>query len=437
MNLDDYKKNDPQLFRFWDSLNDDQQNSLIKQLKQLDIDTLAVQKELIQHSSNSIHKTFEPYEHSVVSGNRENFLNGQELIKQGKIGCLLLAGGQGTRLQHSGPKGTYPISNIKQKSLFQLCAEKVRAASSWANHPLKLAIMASSDSIEETLSYFQQNNYFGLHHTQVFFFVQKDLPFLDAEGKLFLKTPDTLSMGPDGNGKSLLYLAQSGILKDWVKGGIEIINVILIDNPLADPFDAELVGFHHLQKADVTIKCTEKTYPEENVGVLVNQGGRLAVVEYSEMNSKEKNERRPDGKLKHHCANLSLFSFSVEFIEKMISNKWSIPLHKAWKASPSVDQLSTHMAWKFETFIFDWLKFADKIAVLQYPKKKCFAPLKTADSKTSVQEALLNRDREVMKELTGLPSPEFPFEIAPEFYYPTPILKAKWKGRTITSSYVS
>ena len=443
--IDHFKKFEPQLFRFWMSLKEDQQLKLKNQLNQLDIKKLENQKKIINHVPVSINEAFEPFEKAAYSGNRENSLRGRELIQQGEVGCLLLAGGQGTRLQHSGPKGTYRISNIKNKSLFQLCAEKVLAASVWANRPLRLAIMASSDSISEIRSFFQQYEYFGLLPSQLSFFIQGDLPLLDEQGKLFLKTPSALSIGPDGNGTSLIYFAESGILKEWMQDGIKYINVILIDNPLADPFDAELVGYHHLQEAEITLKCTEKSQPEEQVGVLVNQRGRPAVIEYSEMTSKEKNERGRDGKLKHYCANLSLFCFSVEFIEKIILNKWTIPLHKAWKTSFYVDddglsRLSTQpMAWKFETFIFDWLKLAEKVAVLLYPKEQCFAPLKNligSDSPLTVREALQKRDKEVMQALTGNPSPEFPFEIATEFYYPTSALQAKWKARAITSSYV-
>lgn len=442
--LEYFKKEEPQVFRFWESLTTEEKLILEDQLNEIDIETLEKQKQLINLSAESMVDSFDSFDGFESSGIRDNFLLGQELIKRGEVGCLILAGGQGTRLHYTRPKGTYPISIIKQKSLFQLIAEKVRAASVWVNRPLRLAIMTSPDNDEETRLFFQQHDYFGLLPSQISFFTQRELPFLDAQGKLFLKTPAELSKGADGNGYSLLRMMESGILNEWIKEGIQWINVILVDNPLADPFDAGLIGFHHQQGVDITLKCTEKFQPEEKVGVLVRQNGNCGVVEYSEMTSSEKNKRRDDGRLKHCCANLSLFCFSVEFIQRMSCERKTIPLHKAWKAAFYLDnegycQLSAQpMAWKFETFIFDWLIHAEKVAALLYPRERCFAPLKNlngVDSPETVREAIQNREREILRSL-GLTPPEFPFELSAEFYYPTPALLSKWRSCPITTSYL-
>lgn len=443
--LEYFKQYEPQLFRFWPTLTEAQKMALKNQLEQVNLEILARQKQLLQEAPSSVESTLEAFDDFAFAGNQENQFAGKRLIEEGRVGCLVLAGGQGTRLQFSGPKGTYPISVIKRKSLFQLCAEKVKAASQWAGRPLNLAIMTSPDNDEETRLFFQQHNYFGLDSSQVFFFVQGTLPFLDDKGHLFLKTPWQLSTGADGNGHSLLCFVQSGILEKWMQQGIEYVNVILVDNPLADPFDAELVGFHQQQGVDITLKCTEKVNPEEKVGVLVKQNGCCSVIEYSEIAEKEKNARRRDGRLKHCCSNLSLFCFSLSFIQDMASTKASLPLHKAWKAAQYVDEegnsrlSSKPMAWKFETFIFDWLFYTQKVAALLYPREQCFAPLKNLtgpDSAETVREALQRRDRAIIQELTGLTPPDFPFELAADFYYPTPALRAKWRGKQVTTSYV-
>ena len=73
------------------------------------------------------------YETQYTEQNRET---GLKLLKEGKIGCIVLAGGQGTRLGFPGPKGCVPITPIKKKSLFQLVAEKCKAASKLAEKPL-------------------------------------------------------------------------------------------------------------------------------------------------------------------------------------------------------------------------------------------------------------------------------------------------------------
>lgn len=424
--LDYFQTHEPQLFHFWDQLTVQQQRLLIAQLEQIDLATLQQQKKAFSHPSIAI----EPFEEFAFSGNQENISRGKERIQRGEVGCLVLAGGQGTRLGHEGPKGTYPISCIKQKSLFQLCAEKVKAASVCAGRPLQLAILTSPENDEETKQFFQKHHLFGLQPDQLSFCRQETLPLLDEEGKMFLKTPHEIATGANGNGNSLLTFAHSGLLKKWLDLGIKMMTIILIDNPLADPFDAELIGFH---AGEITLKCTEKKDPEEKVGLLVKQEGRCAVVEYSEMPEKEKNARRSNGKLKHCCANLSLFCMSLAFIERMVKEKRSLPLHKAWKAAQFVDHKGA--AWKSETFIFDWLAYAHQVAALIFPREECFAPLKNhsgADSPQTVREALQNRDRAILQSITGLPVPTFPFELPAEFYYPSNALKARWKGKQAT-----
>lgn len=443
--LDYFKTHEPQVFSFWPTLTDDQKLAFEHQLRQIDLMRLEEQRQLLQTPLFSLSETFEVFDDFVFSGNRDNQLLGQRLIEEGRVGCLLLAGGQGTRLQFNGPKGTYPLSMIKHKSLFQLCAEKVKAASKKAQCVLKLALMTSVENDQETRFYFEKNHYFGLHPSQVSFFVQETLPLLDAKGALFLQTPWQISSGANGNGNSLLQFAHSGILNQWLQQGIDYLNVILVDNPLADPFDAELIGFHHQQAAEITLKCTEKLSPTEKVGVLTKHNGHCRVVEYSEMSEKEKNERTRQGRLKHCCANLSLFCFSLSFVQQMASTIDTLSLHQAWKTALYVDEKGhsrfSHqpIAWKFETFIFDWLMYTSKISALIYPREECFAPLKNrqgVDSPETVQHALQARDRKVIQSLTGLPYPLFPFELAADFYYPTPVLCSKWQKRPITTSYV-
>lgn len=441
--LDHFKHHEKQIFHTWEKLTAVQREALVDQLKRINVETLKKQKSLLQKPFLPDSYSFEPFDAFAFSGHEDNRAIGQTLIRNGQVGCLLLAGGQGTRLQHNGPKGTYPISPVYNKSLFQLCAEKIRATSNWAKRPLQIAIMTSPDNDEETKMFFQTHDYFGLKASQVNFFIQGSLPLLDAHGKLFLKTTYQIASGADGNGNSLLNFAQSGLLKQWLELGITVMTIIPVDNPLADPFDAELIGYHAQEKVEITLKCTEKTQPEEKVGVLVKQNARCTVVEYSEMPDSEKNARRTDGKLKHCCANLSLFCLSVSFIQRMLKEGNALPLHKAWKSAQGLDNngmprfSSEPIAWKFETFIFDWLLHAKDVAALLYPREECFAPLKNLagpDSPETVRRALQQRDRSLLHALTGLPPPDFPFELSSEFYYPTHELQAKWKGRQATTS---
>lgn len=379
----------------------------------------------------------EPFQDFFKSGSDSDFVLGKQLISRGKVGCLIIAGGQGTRLRHSGPKGTFPVTIVKNKSLFQVFAEKVHAAGKQAMRKLPLAIMTSSNNHAETVQFFEDHHYFGLEPRQVVFFMQKDLPFLNKDGELFLDHEGKIAMGPDGNAASLKQFYDTGIWSNWQQQGVQFINFILIDNPLADPFDAELVGFHYRQEADIAMKCIEREDPMEKVGVIVKKNGKVHVVEYSEISEEERMAREVSGDLKHRCANISLFSFTMDFIREIGKHHYGkLPYHKAWKAIP----LSEKMAWKFEKFIFDVLPYAEKIQALLVPRQECFAPLKNAEGRDSiehVQAALLQRDRQIFSAITGHNVESQAFELDPQFYYPTLELLHKWRGHSLPrTSYI-
>ena len=418
------------ILHYWKDLNVPQRTELLDQIGKLDCEKFLIQRQLILFPEHSKSSEIKPFIADQTVGNKKRYKQGKELIEQGKVGCLLVAGGQGTRLNFDGPKGMYPISLIKQKSLFQFFSEKVAAASKQALRPLPLAIMTSPINDEQTRQFFYKNRFFGLLPDQVTFYSQKMLPMIDLNGNLFLQTPYRFAEGPDGNGSSLIQFFESGIWERWNKAGVEMVNFVLIDNPLADPFDAELIGLHEEKGADVTIKCIKRDKPDEKVGIIVSENDQVLVKEYFEIPEEEQTATLPDGTLKHPCANISLFCFSMSLIKEAAKKERKLPLHCALKSAKSLT--SDVRAWKFETFIFDILHFTNKVLALLYPREECFAPLKNAEgdnSPQSVKEALLEADRRVLTQLMGKKPPkDHIFELSQEFYYPTPEIEEKWKG---------
>jgi UDP-N-acetylglucosamine/UDP-N-acetylgalactosamine diphosphorylase len=343
---------------------------------------------------------------------------GKKRLAQGKVGCILVAGGQGTRLGWNGPKGTFPLSTVNNKSLFQLFAERVAAASRRYGHALPVAIMTSSLNHDETVMFFEEHRYFGLKPGQISFFQQGVLPLLDEEGEPFMDAPGQVAMGPDGNGVALHHFYSSGIFSEWQSRGIENVNFVQVDNALNDPFDAQLVGYH---ECDVTVKCVTRKAPSEKVGVLVDTADGVRVVEYSELSDDERLAKNADGSLKHSCANISQFCFCMSFIERVAQMEF--PLHAAHKAAARLGEPipDAPNAWKFEAFIFDVLSEAQEVRALLYPRGECFAPVKNragADSPDSARALIQQYDRQVMELLTGRSCPEGEFELDPDLYYP-------------------
>lgn len=426
------------LLNNWLQLTEFEKHQLLQQIDQIDIEIFHLQQRILKNlSPSSSQPLIEPFLDFAKAGNAADEMLGKEYLSAGRMGCLIVAGGQGTRLHLNGPKGLYPISVIRKKSLFQIFAEKIVAAGKQVFHPLQVAIMTSPLNHSVTSTYFEAHDFFGLKKNQIDFFIQNQLPFLDDKGNLFLESMETIAVGPDGNGSSLQNLWSSGILSKWKTLGIEHLNFIMIDNPLADPFDAELLGYHIRNKNDITVKCTLKNDPNEKVGVLVKEADKVRVIEYTELSEQERNSLTPDGKLKHACANISLFCISLSFIEKLCREKIILPLHPAYKAVKSIDN-SIQMAWKFEHFIFDILPLTDKVQALLYPREVCFAPLKSVSgegSPLSVQAALQAKDKEVYENLFDKKAPPEPFELAQDFYYPMPAYIETWKKRSFSNDH--
>ncbi len=431
------------LLEFYDSLTENQKRLLLNQIDELNIEIFKKQQAMLFVKDDPIDDNYEPIDHVIHSDDLDDKM-GKKLLSEGKLGCLIVAGGQGTRLQYDKAKGTFPVSSVKKKSLFQIFAEKTLAAGKMSHQMLQLAIMTSNENEAEIKEFFKNNEYFGLNPAQLSFFSQKNMVFLDLEGNLFLENPYTISKGPDGNGNSLKLFFSSGIYEDWLKKGVEFVNYVLIDNPLADPFDVKLLDFQSRKKAEIVIKCVKRDSSSESVGVLVSRSGFLSVIEYSEMSDFNRFAKDESGRLKFMYANISLFSFSMNFISKIANMDDPLPYHKAFKKVAYFDSKKTKKpdfpnGWKFEKFIFDVLPFAKNVEVIEYLRKNCFSPLKNLigdHTLESVQRQMELLDYETICHVTGRRDPILqPFEIAQEFYYPTDELLEKWKGKEIPQTH--
>ncbi|MGM0439780.1 MAG: UTP--glucose-1-phosphate uridylyltransferase [Chlamydiota bacterium] len=397
----------------------------------VDLELLSEQRRVLQEPPSTTEGEYSFYNAYDSIGSHSWQKKGHNLLREGKVGCIIMAGGQGSRLGFNGPKGKFPISPIKKKTLFQIFAEKTLAASIQAGCDLSIAIMTSPANHQETVEFFEEHSFWGLKPCQVDFFQQATLPFLDEGGSLLWENSHSIAKGPDGNGGVFKVFCEAGLDDVWKQKGVEYINIIQIDNPLADPFDAELVGYHCTQGSQVTLKAILRDDPREKVGVVVESPKGLRVVEYSELPLEVANNPTPTP------ANAGMFCLTMDFLDLCAKNYNKMPYHLAWKKA--LCKGVETMAWKFEKFIFDILPLAQQVGCLVYPRKKCFAPLKNksgSDSIETVQKALIQRDREIIKEVSGCLVKEEVLELSQKFYYPTPDIQQSWKNKIPNAGYV-
>ncbi len=322
---------------------------------------------------------------------------GQVLIREGKVAAFTVAGGQGTRLGWNGPKGSYPATVVTGKPLFRCFAEQILASQRKYGVAIPWYIMTSPVNDADTRAFFQDNNYFGLSHNDVYMFPQGMMPAMDAEtGKILLAEKHLPAMAPDGHGGSIKALRSSGAIEDMIARGIEHISYFQVDNPLVNAVDPLFIGLHAEapdSSGEMSSKMVAKAYPEEKVGVFCRADSKTVVIEYSDLPEELANERSDSGGLSYVAGSIAIHIMSVGFVERLTADEhhFAIPYHRAVKKAPYIDietgGLIEPMApngVKLETFVFDALALAESSIVYETDRVQEFAPIKNAEGVDSV-----------------------------------------------------
>jgi len=339
---------------------------------------------------------------------------GEELLKAGKVAALTVAGGQGTRLGFDGPKGTYPITPVLHKTLFQYFAETVARISERYGAPMTWYIMCSELNAAATQAFFASNKFFGLADGQVRFFVQGTMPAIGLDGRLVIGAKDSLALSPNGHGGTLLALRKSGCLDRMAADGVECISYFQVDNPLVPIADPLFLGLHVLEDSQISSRMLPKTGPMEKLGNFCLSGGRLHVIEYSDMPQELAERRNPDGTLAFLSGSPAIHIISRAFIEELTQDgTLNLPWHRADKKVPylapdgTVAKPDEPNAVKLESFIFDAIPMAARAIVVEGSRKEMFGPTKNAtgvDSAESCRAMLVARDARRL-ELAGVSIP--------------------------------
>ena len=310
---------------------------------------------------------------------------GEEIIKSGKYAVVTMAGGQGTRLGHTGPKGTFKLDVYgKGKYLFEILIDNLKEANKKYDTVIPWYIMTSKENNKETTDFLEKNNYFGYDRDHVTIFMQSELPLVDTEGKLLISKELKIKEASDGNGGTYSSLRASGCLADMKEKGIKWVFIGGVDNCLVKMVDPVLMGVAIDKQVTVACKSVVKANPKEKVGVFCKRNGKPNVIEYTEITDEMAEATDENGELLYGESHILCNLFSVGAIERMGANP--LPYHVAYKKAKYIDKKGDLVepespnAYKFEAFLFDAFGEVDEMAVLRVKREEEFAPVKNADS---------------------------------------------------------
>lgn len=118
------------------------------------------------------------------------------LLAEGRVAAVLLAGGQGTRLGHPGPKGTFVLGPTPDRTLYAILMERLLADGRRAGAPVPVVVLTGPDTDLLTRETFAKNRFYGHDEALVTFVRQGVLPALDDAGRALLLAPGRLALSP-------------------------------------------------------------------------------------------------------------------------------------------------------------------------------------------------------------------------------------------------
>ena len=317
---------------------------------------------------------------------------GERVITSGQYAVVTMAGGQGTRLGHPGPKGTFKLDVYgKGKYLFEILSENLKEANKKYGVVIPWYIMTSKENNDQTQEFLEKNNYFGYDKNNVMLFEQGELPLVDTEGKILIGKDFKIKEASDGNGGVFSSLRKTGMLSDMKEREIKWVFIGGVDNAILKMADTTLLGMAIERNVQIASKSVVKANPKEKVGVFCKMNGHPKVIEYSELPEKMAEEVDNNGELRFGESHIMCNLFTIDAIEKI--SKEPLIYHSAFKKNSYINEEGKEIipeepnSYKFEAFIFDSFEIFDDIAILRGKREDDFAPVKNKEGVDSPKTA--------------------------------------------------
>ena len=400
------KYNQEQILKNYERMSEDNKMKLLDQILTIDLEQISKLYENTQKEISFANDKIEPIDYiDKAKLSNDEFKKYEELgvnaIKNGKYAVVTMAGGQGTRLGHNGPKGTFKLGLDEDKSIFEILIDSLKKNNEKYGVIIPWYIMTSRENNEQTENFFKENNYFGYNPSYITFFKQGELPMCSEDGKLLIDENNRIKEAADGHGGIFESMRRNGIIFDMEARGIEWAFIGPVDNVLVNMVDPILLGVVLDKNVQAGGKSVVKAYAKEKVGVFCKRNGKPGVVEYTEITDDLAEATNENGELIFAESHINCNLFNVKAIGEISKKK--LPYHSAHKKAKYIDENGNLVvpdapnAYKFESFIFDAFDMLDGMAILRVKREEEFAPVKNAEGNDSPETA-----RKLYKDFYGL-----------------------------------
>lgn len=383
------------LLNGYDNLDEKKKKELLKQINNIDFELIKSLYENTKKTPEVENFEIQPIDYmdkeKLYDNYKEYHAIGVEAIKNRKLAAVTMAGGQGTRLGHSGPKGTYMLGIEPNKSLFQILCESLKEANQQYKVVVPWYIMTSKENNKDTINFFENNAYFGYPKEKIKFFIQGELPMMGTDGKILLNEQGLVKEAADGHGGIFEAMVKSNIIQDMKDNKIEWIFIGGVDNVLVKMVDPVLIGLAKEKHVLAAGKSLVKAGPKEKVGVFCKKNGKPSVVEYTEITDEMAEQQDENGELVYGESHILCNLFNINCLEEIGKNK--LPYHSAFKKATyrkengEIVVPTEPNAYKFEAFIFDAFEKLDDMVILRVKREEEFAPVKNASGVDSPETA--------------------------------------------------
>ena len=385
------------LLHFYNELTDIQRSNLLKQILSIDFEEILYLYERSKKDILDTTEDAEPIKYIIKEDLTPKQLRqfsalGNKIIKSGKLGIITLAGGQGTRLGFNGPKGTFCLDTNPPISLFEILCNYIKKSSNEYNVSIPWFIMTSTNNYFDTISFFEQNDFFGYDRSNIFFFNQDNLPVINVDKKLVLSEIYKINFASNGNGNLFSSLTKSKLIKSMEQRKIEWLFVGGVDNVLLNPIDPVFIGYTIFSKCKVGSKTLFKKSASDTSWVFAMKNKRPTIIDCELFTDQISQLKDKNNNYLYRETNMLAHLFHIDAIKKMSNIK--LPYHRAFRKNSFVNEEGMKEVpdkpniYKFEQFIFDAFPYFNDIALIRVNEDEEFAPIKSFNGPHNPEIAL-------------------------------------------------